>query len=102
MPFQKGNKLGQKFGAKEKHWNYKGGYKYFVSGSGKKQYRRIKIGDKYVAEHRYNMEIRLKRKLLKTEIVHHKDGNGLNNAIENLEILSQTEHIRLIKSGGHS
>ena len=44
-------------------------------------------------EHRLIMERHIKRPLLKTEVVHHKDGNPLNNEICNLEIFqSQKEH----------
>ena len=31
--------------------------------------------------------------------IHHKDGNKLNNKIENLEILSHSEHTKLYASG---
>ena len=45
--------------------------------------------------HRYLMEIHLGRKLLTTEHVHHIDGNGLNNSIDNLVVLTDSEHHRL-------
>ncbi|MCH7549654.1 MAG: HNH endonuclease, partial [Candidatus Krumholzibacteriota bacterium] len=48
-------------------------------------------GDKL--EHRVVMEQHIGRHLLPAEIVHHKDNNPSNNAIENLEIYaSQSEH----------
>ena len=37
----------------------------------------------------------LGRKLRSDEIVHHKDGNKLNNSIDNLELLTRAEHINL-------
>ena len=45
--------------------------------------------------HRYLMEIKLGRKLLPTEIVHHKDFNKLNNSIDNLEIVTRIEHNKI-------
>ena len=42
--------------------------------------------------HRYLMEIKLGRELKSSEIVHHIDGNKLNNTIENLELTTISEH----------
>ena len=57
-------------------------------------YKTIQVDKKQVREHRYIMECFLGRKLGSDEIVHHKDGNKKNNSIENLEILSRSEHIK--------
>jgi hypothetical protein len=50
------------------------------------EYIGIKIGNKYVAEHRYKVEKYLGFKLKKGWLVHHIDGNGLNNLLKNLYI----------------
>jgi hypothetical protein len=46
-------------------------------------------------EHRAVMEQHLGRKLTRSEIVHHKDGDKKNNAITNLEVMTQSEHAKL-------
>lgn len=46
--------------------------------------------------HRWIMEQFLERKLLPTEMIHHKDGNKYNNDISNLQIVySVKEHRKL-------
>ncbi|HRG38019.1 MAG TPA: HNH endonuclease signature motif containing protein [Bacteroidia bacterium] len=57
------------------------------------------IGTKklYVAEHRLVMEKHLGRFLTKDEVVHHKDEDTLNNNIENLQLMSASEHIKIHK-----
>jgi hypothetical protein len=47
-----------------------------------------------VYHHRYVMEQHLGRELRSDEIVHHKDGDKLNNDISNLEIMTRAEHAR--------
>jgi len=49
---------------------------------------------KYVFEYRLILEKHLKRFLLPSEIVHHKDENIQNNKVENLEVLTQSEHAK--------
>jgi hypothetical protein len=45
-----------------------------------------------ILEHRYVMAQLLNRCLSDTEVVHHKDGNKLNNAIDNLELTDYSTH----------
>lgn len=50
--------------------------------------------DGYVAEHRLVMANHLGRMLLKTEHVHHIDGDKRNNYVENLKIIPLAEHVQ--------
>lgn len=45
--------------------------------------------------HRVLAEIKIGRRLLRGEVVHHIDGNKKNNALSNLQVLTQSEHVRL-------
>jgi len=48
----------------------------------------------YVREHVAVVEKHLGRFMLAHEVVHHKDGNKTNNALENLEVMTRGEHAR--------
>lgn len=51
----------------------------------------------YVAEHRLIMEDYIGRYLTKNEIVHHKNEITTDNRIENLQLMTNSEHIKLHK-----
>jgi hypothetical protein len=58
----------------------------------------VKLGEgKYVLEHRFVMEQYLGRKLLSSEVIHHRNGNPSDNRLDNLLVVSQSEHVRIHK-----
>jgi len=80
----------------EKHGRWKGGTR-MVNG-----YRQVKkwghpfantLG--YVYEHRLVVEQAIGRFLQTEEEVHHKDGNKSNNVLDNLEVMTKGEHMKL-------
>ncbi len=62
-------------------------------------YRYISIDGHRIAFHRWVMEQKIGRRLTSDEIVHHVDGNPLNNDPRNLVILSRAEHTHLHRAG---
>lgn len=65
-----------------------------VSDQTTKWYRVVWDGTKHISEHRLIMQRHLGRILRSDELVHHKDGNRLNNDISNLEVLAAKPHSR--------
>ena len=57
---------------------------------------------RFIDEHRLVMEQYLGRKLRPDEVVHHKNGNKRDNRIENLEIMTLSEHTRMHNKGRKS
>lgn len=53
------------------------------------------ISGRLIGEHRMVMESHLGRKLGRHEHVHHKNGNGRDNRLENLEVISESDHVKL-------
>ena len=90
MPVAKGNTPWN--AGTSKGWPDKRGYRWlYVSENGRRVARR---------EHRVLMERHLGRKLEPWELVHHKDGNPQNNAIENLELVEWGAHTTEHHKGG--
>jgi hypothetical protein len=65
----------------------------------KNKYKGIKIAGHKVQVHRFVMEQYLRRKLNRYEVVHHKDGDKTNNSIDNLEVMSLSEHSKQHRTG---
>jgi len=76
--------------------NWKGG-KAWVDHKG---YHRVRRDGRYILEHRWVMEKHLKRRLSPGEDVHHINGNKTDNRVENLAVLSRTDHMKLHWANG--
>jgi hypothetical protein len=58
------------------------------------KYKKLRIGDRLIDEHRYKMEKKLGRRLRYNEIVHHRNGKYKDNHLSNLKLDSRRVHPR--------
>lgn len=65
----------------------------------KTRYLKMRVNGVNVPVHRHVMETHLGRKLLTNEHVHHINGNKHDNRLENLQVLSASEHSILENTG---
>lgn len=84
----------QKFEVKKNNPNWKGG-KYIHKG----YVWTLTSTGKYIPEQRYIMESILGRNLEKNEVVHHINGDKLDNRLKNLQVMSKESHISLHHKG---
>lgn len=49
----------------------------------------------FIYEHRLKMVRHIRRNLYPDEVVHHKDRNRANNSLDNLQLMTNSEHTRL-------
>lgn len=97
IPWNKGKKLPSSSGALSSRWR---GGRTLHQGKYWLIYRpeHPKSDSKgYVREHRLVMEEKLGRYLSTKELIHHKNGDTMDNSIDNLQIVSRTSHIKIHK-----
>jgi hypothetical protein len=59
------------------------------------RYKTITVNGKQMRRYRWVMEQHLGRKLTRDEHVHHVNGNSRDDRIENLQVLSNSEHQKI-------
>jgi hypothetical protein len=70
--------------------NWKGGRRLNEAG-----YVEIRVGGKRRLEHTHVMECHLGRPISKGEVVHHRNDDRQDNRLENLELMTISQHMRL-------
>ncbi len=87
--------------AGERGANWKGGIRRTASGylQIKKKNHPYADGEGYVMKHRLVFEQNTGRYLKPGEVVHHRNGNTLDNRFENLELMTHGEHTALHHTG---
>lgn len=68
---------------------------FYLSSDGYCVMSKTPDGRKQIKYHRYLMECHIGRKLKPTEIVHHINEDKLDNSINNLQIVSRSEHNKI-------
>ena len=69
-------------------------------GKSKNPYTRTKVAGTNALTHRIIASVHKGRQLLKSEVVNHKDGNTMNNALVNLEVVTQKDNVfHAVKAG---
>lgn len=71
---------------------YVGGGGYWIISKPEGYRGKRHVGYNFLYEHRYLMEEKLGRYLEYNEIIHHINGDKLDNRIENLMVLSRSKH----------
>jgi len=95
------NGIASRFKERDMPHNFKG-YRYVMSRKGGSCYRLLYMPEHpdatssgHIREHRYTMEKKLGRRLMSHEIVHHIDGETLNNVVSNLQVMNKKDHDRM-------